>query len=209
MPHFTDGSNEAALNGHVRIAGMRNDLTLGTNGVVNDQHNYRNSIVTTLGKSNLADPAIFGYVPIPSHGGHLAGDLFQQSIIEGDTLHLDRHWAVQAVFSESFLRSASYSAKDAVTGTGDANGVFSPTVSGIWTPTPKLTAYFTYASSVEESDQAPATAINANAFLAPYHDEMFQAGVSYAPLANLLLTADAFRMTRPYATTRSPTTCSR
>ncbi len=202
VPHFTDGSNEASLNGHVTIAGLRNDLTLGTNGVINDQYNFRNSIVSTLGKSNLADPAIFRYVPIPSHGGqYLAGNLFQQSIIEGDTLHVDRHWAVQAVFSEAFLRSNSYSAKDAVTSGGETNGAFSPTVSGIWTPTAKVTAYFTYASSVEESDQAPTTAINANAFLAPYHDEMFQAGIKYVPVANLLLTADAFRMTRPYATT--------
>ncbi len=30
---------------------------------------------------------------------------------------------------------------------------------------------------------------------------MFQAGLKYAPFTNLLLTADAFRMTRPYATT--------
>ncbi len=164
IPHFTDGGNEASLNGHVTISGMRNDLTLGTNGFINDQYNSRNSILTTFGNSNLADPAIFGYVPIPSHGSqYLAGDLFQQSIIDGDTLHFDSHWAIQAVFSESFLRSASYSAKDAVTSTGDANGAFSPTVSGIWTPTSKVTAYFTYASSVEESDQAPTTAINANA----------------------------------------------
>ena len=202
VPHFTDGSNEASLNGKLTIAGMRNDLTLGTNGFINDQYNYRNSIVTTLGESNLANPAIFLYKPIPSNGGqYLAGDVFQQSIIEGDTLHFDHHWAIQAVFSESFLNSASYNAKDAKTTTVSTSGAFSPTVSGIWTPTSNVTAYFTYASSVEESDQAPATAINANAFLAPYHDEMFQAGVKYAPVANLLLTADAFRMTRPYATT--------
>ena len=202
VPHFTDGSNEASLNGKLTIAGMRNDLTLGTNGFINDQYNYRNSIVTTVGKSNLANPAIFLYKPIPSNGGqYLAGDLFQQSIIEGDTLHFDHHWAIQAVFSESFLNSASYNAKDAKTSTGSTSGAFSPTVSGIWTPTSNVTAYFTYASSVEESDQAPTTAINANAFLAPYHDEMFQAGVKYAPVTNLLLTADAFRMTRPYATT--------
>lgn len=202
VPHFTDGSNEASLNGHVTIAGMRNDLTLATNGFINDQYNFRNSIVTTLGRSNLANPAIFRYVAIPSHGSqYLAGDLFQQSIIEGDTLHIDRQWAVQAVFSESFLRSESFSSKDVRTSAGSTNGTFSPTVSGIWTPTAKVTTYFTYASSVEESDQAPTTAINANAFLAPYHDEMFQAGVKYAPFTNLLLTADAFQMTRPYATT--------
>ncbi|MGI4746764.1 MAG: TonB-dependent receptor [Janthinobacterium lividum] len=202
VPHFTDGSNEASLNGHVTIAGMRNNLTLGTNGFINDQYNFRSSIITTLGKSNLGHPAIFRYVAIPSHGSqYLSGDLFQQSIIEGDTLHFDRHWAIQAVFSESFLRSESFSSKDVRTSTGNASGAFSPTVSAIWTPTSKVTAYFSYASSVEESDQAPTTAINANAFLAPYHDEMFQAGVKYAPVTNLLLTVDAFRMTRPYATT--------
>ena len=202
VPHFTDGSNEASLNGHLTIAGFRNDVSLGTNGFINDQYNYRNSIVTTSGKSNLADPAIFPYKPIPNGGSqYLAGVLRQQSIIEGDTFHVDPHWAVQAVFSQSFLRSASYSTKDTRTSGGDASGAFSPTVSGIWTPLSNVTAYFTYASSVEESDQAPATARNANAFLAPYHDEMFQTGVKYAPVANLLLTADAFRMSRPYATT--------
>ncbi len=202
VPHFTDGSNEASLNGHVTIAGMRHDVSLGTNGFINNQYNYRNTLVTNSGNSNLADPAIFPYKPIPNGGSqYLAGVLRQRSVVEGDTFHVDRHWAVQAVFSESFLQSASYSTKDAQTSGSDVNGAFSPTVSGIWTPTTNVTAYFTYASSVEESDQAPATARNASAFLAPYHDEMFQTGVKYAPVTNLLLTADAFRMSRPYATT--------
>ncbi len=202
VPHFTDGSNEVSLTGHPTILGFRNDLSLGTNGFINDQYSYRSSIQVTLGRSNLADPAIFPYVPTPANGGqYLSGVLHQQSIIEGDTLHVDRHWAMQAVFGESFLGSTSYNTKDAVTSTGKANGAFSPTVSLIWTPTARITGHFTYASSVEESDQAPATAINANAFLAPYHDEMFQAGIKYAPVDKLLLTADAFRMTRPYATT--------
>ena len=202
IPHYTDGSNEVSLNGHVKLLGLRNDVSFGTNGFINNQYSYRNSIMTTLGNSNLADPAIFPYVAIPSNGGqYRSGLLRQQSIIEGDTLHFDRHWAIQAVFSESFLRLTSYSTRDVVTSRGDANGAFSPTVSGIWTPTSKVTAYFTYASSVEESDEAPAGSANANSFLAPYHDEMFQAGAKYEPVANLLLTADAFRMSRPYATT--------
>lgn len=202
VPHFTVGSNEASLNGHVRLFGLRNDLTLATSGFINDQYNYRNSIAVTLGRSSLADPVIFPAVARPPTGGqYLAGQLRQQSVIEGDTLHIDPHWAIQAVFSESFLRSQSFNAKDATTSRFSTDGAFSPTVSGIWTPTAKVTAYVTYASSVEQSDQAPANARNASAFLAPYHDEMVQAGVKYAPLSRLLLTADLFRMTRPYATT--------
>ncbi|MBE7210238.1 MAG: TonB-dependent receptor [Gluconacetobacter diazotrophicus] len=202
VPHFTVGSNEASLNGHVRILGLRNDLTLGTSGFINDQYSFRNSIAVTLGRSSLRDPALFGYVPLPNPGGqYLSGDLFQQSIIEGDTLHLDRHWAIQGVFSESFLRSESFSNRDARTSHFATDGAFSPTVSLVWTPISTVTGYFTYASSVEQSDQAPATARNANAFLSPYHDEMFQVGAKYAPLPHLLLTLDAFRMDRPYATT--------
>ncbi|MCQ8242407.1 TonB-dependent receptor [Rhizosaccharibacter radicis] len=202
VPHFTDGSNMASLNGHVRILGLRNDVSLGTSGVINDQYSYRNSIAVTLGKSNLRSPARFGYAKLPDPGGqYLSGDLFQQSIIEGDTLHLDRHWAIQSVFSESFLRSESFNNRDLRTSRFATDGALSPTVSLIWTPTGTVTGYFTYASSVEQSDQAPATARNANSFLSPYHDEMYQLGVKYAPMANLLLTLDAFRMDRPYATT--------
>ncbi|MCQ8280070.1 TonB-dependent receptor plug domain-containing protein [Acetobacteraceae bacterium KSS8] len=204
VPHFTDGSNEASLNGIVRVLGLRNEVTLATNGFINDQYSYRKSIAVTLGKSNLADPAIFPYAGLPDNGGqYQSGELRQQSIIEGDTLHLDQHWAVQTVFSEAFLHSASYDNKDRQTSRFDTAGAFSPTVSGIWTPTAKATFYFTYASSVEQSDQAPSTARNANAFLSPYHDEMFQLGAKYAPVENLLLTADLFRMDRPYATTQS------
>lgn len=202
VPHFTIGSNEASLNGGLSILGLRNDITLATSGFINDQYNYRNSIAVTLGRSSLADPVIFAPVARPRTGGqYLSGQLRQQSIVEGDTLHLDRHWAVQAVFSQSFLRSQSFNAKDATTSRFSTDGAFSPTVSLVWTPTPRLTGYATYASSVEASDQAPSTAKNASAFLAPYRDEMVQAGVKYAPLPHLLLTLDAFRMTRPYATT--------
>nr|WP_321984859.1 TonB-dependent receptor [uncultured Lichenicoccus sp.] len=202
VPHFTEGSNEVSLNGHLTIFGFHNNVTLGTNGFIINLYSYRDSVMVTLGKSSLANAAIFPYVPRPANGGQcLSGVLHQQSMIEGDTLRSDHQGAMQSVFSETFLKSYSYSNEGAVTSTGSANGAFSPTVSLIWTPTSKIVGYFTSASSVEESDQAPATAVNADALLAPHHDEMFQAGFEYAPVENLLLTADAFRMTPPYATT--------
>ena len=205
IPHYTIGSNEGYLHGRVRLLGLANDLTLGTNGFVNGQFSYRNPITTALGAANLANPVVFAYRPVPYNGGfYESGTLFQQSIIEADTLHLTRQVAIQPVFSESFLQSRTFSTRDARTSGDTANGVFSPTVSLIYTPTARLTAYFTYASSVEQGDEAPAGTANVNQFLSPYHDELYEGGVKYAPSPRLLLTMDGFDQTRPFANALAP-----
>jgi iron complex outermembrane receptor protein len=95
IPHYTIGSNEAALNGHVLLLGFENDVSLGTNGFINGQHSNRNSISQTLGTSNLADPEVFSSESVPNTGGqYKSGSLFEQSIITADTLHLNDQWAV-------------------------------------------------------------------------------------------------------------------
>ena len=205
IPHYTIGSNEGFLHGHVRLFGLVNDITLGTTGFDNGQFSYRKSITTPLGKASLADPVVFAYRPVPPDGGfYRSGTLFQQSIIEADTLHLTDTVAIQPVFSESFLQSRTFNTKDVRTSGDSANGVFSPTVSLIYTPTKQLTAYFTYASSVEQGDEAPTGTANVNQFLEPYHDELYEGGVKYAVSPRLLLTLDGFDQTRPFANTLAP-----
>jgi iron complex outermembrane receptor protein len=206
VPHFTVGSNEASLNGHVDVFGMKNDLSFGTNGFVNQEYSYRNSIATTLGNASLTNPLIFPQQPIPNTGGqYQSGYITEQSIIFGDTLHFTDQWAVQAVLSSSFLGTKSYSTAGKVTGQSSRDGVFSPTVSLIYQPVPKLTAYVTYASSIEPGDQAPTGTVNANQFMAPYEDKEYEVGVKYAVSNDLLLTLDGFHMTRPLAETNATT----
>jgi iron complex outermembrane receptor protein len=105
------------------------------------------------------------------------------------------------VVSSSYLHSQSYGKNGNVTSSDAAHGAISPTVSVIYTPTPALTAYATWARSIEQGEQAPAGTANANAFMAPYHDKQYEAGIKYAVSDRLLLTAAAFRMTRPLAET--------
>ena len=206
VPHFTIGSNEAYLDGHVRLFGFDNDVTLGTNGFTNGRYTDRNSIASTLGTSNLASPAVFAYRQTPCNGGQYhSATLTQQSVIEGDTLHLARRLAVQAVLNESFLRSRSYAATGATTGADTRDGVFSPTVSLIVRPTPRLTTYATFSRSIEQGEQGPAGSANVNRFLAPYKDEQYEIGAKYALTPRLLLTLDGFRMTRPYAAVAAAT----
>lgn len=206
VPHFTIVSNEASLNGHVEILGFRNDVTFGTNGFVNGQNNYTSMNTPTLGTSNLANPVVFPENNSITHGPeYKAGELFEQSIIVGDTFHFNKQWAVQAVVNTSFLNSQSWNSGGTLTSSQTANGVVSPTASLIYKPIEPLTFYATYASSVEQSDQAPTstgtlTVTNSGQFLAPYHDEQYEAGVKYALSKDFLITLDGFRMTRPYAT---------
>ena len=202
VPHFTIGSNSAYLNGHVTLGGLLNDVTLGTNGFVNNQYNYRNSIQTTLGTGNLAAPTLLPGKPMPATGGQYeAGELTNQSVIVGDILHLNAQWAIQGVVSASFFNSKSWNNKDVLTTSNSESGVVSPTVSLIYKPTAKLTAYATYANSVEQGEAAAANNANANQFLSPYHDTEYEAGLKYAVNERLLVTVAGFRMTRPLAQT--------
>ena len=92
-----------------------------------------------------------------------------------------------------------------MTSQNDANGVVSPTVSLIYKPSSQLTAYATFAKSVEQGEQAPPGTANVNEFLAPYHDQEYEIGLKYAITPRLLATFALFQMTRPLAETDAVT----
>jgi iron complex outermembrane receptor protein len=206
IPHYTIASNLAQLSGHFDTFGMSNDFSAGTNGFNNAQYTYHNSIATPLGKASLPQPVIFQAPPIPDNGGqYRAGKLVEQSIIVGDTLHLNDQWAVQGVLNTSWLKSHSYTATGATKSADSHNGIVSPTISLIYAPSPLLTTYATWSKSVEQGEAGPAGTVNANEFLAPYHDKQYEVGAKYAVSDGLLVTLDAFRMTRPLAITNAVT----
>ena len=202
VPHFTIASNEAYFSGHVNVGGMLNDVTVGTNGFVNNQYNYRNSIATVLGAATLANPTLLPTKPIPATGGEFeSGKLTNQTIIVGDMLHVSDEWAVQGVLSASFFSSKSFNNKNVQTSSNNESGQPSATVSVIYRPLPQLTTYLSYANSVEQGEAAAANNANANQFLDPYHDTEYEGGLKYQLNDRFLVTFAAFRMTRPLALT--------
>lgn len=206
VPRFTVVSNTASLTGTVSLLGLANDLALGTNGFVNGQYSYRNSIAVALGTGSLANPTLLPSKPTPASGGeYRSGRLFVQSVVVGDTLHVTDGLALAGTLSTSFLNSRSYNAAGAVTSADNRNGVLSPTVSLIGRPNDRLTLYATYANNVEQGESAPAGTANANRILSPYRDTQYEAGVKYQIMPAFLLTAAGFRMTRPLATTSATT----
>ena len=206
IPRFTVASNIASLAGTVSLLGLANDVAIGTNGFINGQHSYRNSIAVTLGTGNLSDPTILPSKPTPATGGeYRSARLFVQSIVVGDTMHFTDALALEGTLSTSFLGSRSYSAGGTVTSADTRNGVLSPTVSLIARPDDRLSLYATYANNVEQGESAPAGTANANQILSPYRDIQYEAGAKYQLTPGFLVTAAGFRMTRPLATTNATT----
>ena len=205
VEHYTILSNTASLNGHVNLGGLVNDVSLATNGFVNGQYSYRNSIAVALGKGNLANPTVLPTKPTPANGGeYKSGQLKVQSLIVGDTLHLSDQWALSGALSIAFLHSRSWSNTGVLTSSDDRNGALSPTVSLTYKPAPAVTLYATYSNSVEQGEAAPAGTANASQFLTPYRDTGYEAGFKYAVTSDFLITVDGFRMTRPLAQTVAP-----
>jgi iron complex outermembrane receptor protein len=65
-------------------------------------------------------------------------------------------------------------------------------------PAADMTAYFTYASSLQAGDLAPGTAANAGVGLPPYRSTEYEVGYKWS-LPGIDLTADLFRIRRPFA----------
>ena len=206
VPRFNITSNSAQLNGHFDTFGLTNDLAIGTNGFSNGQYTYLNSIAVPLGSANISHPVVFPTKPTPDSGGlYRSGSLKQQSIIVGDTLHLNEQWAVQGVLNASYISAKSYGPSGVVNSADQRNAAISPTLSVLYRPTVDLTTYATFSRSLEQGESAPAGTANVNDFLAPYHDKQYEAGAKYAVSDNLLVTFAAFRMTRPLADTNAET----
>ena len=205
VEHYTILSNAASLNGQLNLLGLVNDVSLATNGFINGQYSYRNSIAVSLGKGNLANPAVLPTKPTPANGGeYKSGQLKAQTLIVGDTLHINNQWALSGTLSAAFLHSRSWSNAGVLTSADDHNGVFSPTVSLTFKPVPKATLYATYSNSVEQGEAAPAGTANANQFLKPYRDTGYEVGFKYAVTSDFVITAAGFRMTRPLSQTVAP-----
>ena len=74
----------------------------------------------------------------------------------------------------------------------------SPTASLMFKPAPNMTAYVTYASSLQAGDLAPGTTANAGDSLAPYRSKEYEVGYKVS-LNKIDLTAALFRIERPFA----------
>ena len=204
-PRFGITSDIAYLNGSFKTGEVSHDMTVGTTGyraITNAVSNAATPASVLLGTANISNPQTF---PEPAAGLPDVGNQFrssvgtQQGINVSDTVTLTKEWLIRLGLSQDWIRTKNYNKTGAETSSFSQDGI-SPMPSVIYKPRENMTAYVTYASSLQQGDVAPAGSTNANTGLAPYRSNQWEAGLKLA-LPKLDLSTAVFRLERPFANT--------
>jgi iron complex outermembrane receptor protein len=202
-PRFIMTSDTAYLNGNFSTWGMAHDLTLGTAGYKSQSYavtTAASAASVRLGTANIYNPQIF---PEPAAGppntlaNYNSSNVYQQGLNLNDAIKFGDYWGVRGGVSQDWFHVDNYNAKSVATPEYSSHGV-SPTGSLLFKPLANMTAYFTYASSLQAGDLAPGTAANSGVSLAPYRSKEYEVGYK-VDIAKLNLTAALFRIERPFA----------
>ena len=202
-PRFIMTSDVGYLDGTFDTFGVGHDLTLGTAGYKARSFSVKTPATAAdvlLGKASIADPKIF---PEPPQGppdvllNYDSSNAYQQGLNLGDTLRFGPQWLVRLAASQDWFSTYNFSSKGKEL-PAYANHGISPTASLIFKPAANMSAYFTYASSLQAGDLAPGTAANAGESLAPYSSKEYELGYK-ASLGKIDLAAALFRIERPFA----------
>jgi iron complex outermembrane receptor protein len=202
-PRFKIGSYSSYLNGAFSTGGVGHDLTVGSAGYKSEAYAVTTAATAArvrLGTASIGAPAIF---PEPAAGppntalNFNSSNIYQWGVNVGDTLRLNSRWSVRLGLSQDWFHVDNLNAAGAGLA-GYSNDGLSPTGSLLYKPAANMTAYATYASSLQAGDLAPGTAGNAGAGLAPYRSEQYEIGYKWA-LEHVDLAAAVFRVERPFA----------
>jgi len=113
----------------------------------------------------------------------------------GDTIGWDQ-WSLGVIESESWIKVRNLNKTETTTSRYDDSGISSNATLS-YKPQPNMTAYVSYADSLQQGDIAPAGTINAGEGLAPYRSKQEEVGYK-VELGRLDLVADVFHIRRPY-----------
>ncbi len=202
-PRFVITSNTAYLNGNFATLGIAHDLTIGTAGYRASSFALINTPTPArllLGSASIATPVQYPYPGagvVDTNANFDSSDTYQQGINVGDTLRFNEYWGARAGVSQDWFHVNNFNNKGMRT-TQYSNHGASPTGSLMFNPAGNMTAYFTYASSLQAGDLAPSGTMNAGQNLAPYRSTEYELGYKVT-LAKIDFAAALFRIERPFA----------
>jgi len=208
---------EAILQGQVKTGRVTQDVSIGTSlqrrsvniGLADPAVPADTGVVYTyVGTENIYQPEqVFPPAPPtnpPTPGPVLlAEDTHQYALVVADHIHLP--WRIDLTFGGQYdtLHDHNFSNLNAegtaLTQVNTEKGVWLPQYSVSWRPVKDLLLYGNYSVALSLGLQAPFWAtVNPNAFLSPFFTRQVEAGIKYAPVSRILLTAAVFRMRAPF-----------
>ncbi len=186
------------LNGRINTGSLAHDVSIGINGHERRMMSADTSMPQiTLGVANIENPMSYNepFWWVDSHR-YKASVMDNYAFILGDTITFNKSWSVMLSASYSWLSARNYNVNGVSTGRYNDSGI-SPAGSLIYKPRENITAYITYADSLQQGATAPATAANPNETLAPYRSEQWETGLKVA-LGKINLSGALFRIERPF-----------
>lgn len=203
-PRFGVLSDLGYITGTINKWGLRQEVVIGSEGYKFTQYGYTSPAAASvlLGTASIGAPKIFAP---PAAGLPRNTHIYQSSIVHqqgfnlDDTLTFPKGFLVRLSASQDWIGVDNNATNGSRTGGSNKNGI-SPSASVMYKPSPWMTAYATYASSLQQGDIAPGNAVNANQALAPYRSKEWELGFKTEahPIA---FTTALFRIQRPFANT--------
>lgn len=195
-------SNQIYLNGLFKTGELAHELVLGSNGYQNPSYQAAtasNKKVISSCTGTLDAPCLIAQEPSWSGYGAFSktGKSQYQDLLLGDTLLFNEQWSMQAVLSNSWIKSENYAdpGKDY-----RFDHALSYSTALIYKPRSTMSTYLSYANSVQPGGTAPTGTSNANETLKPYDTTQYEAGYK-AELSHIDFSAAVFRIKRPLAYT--------
>jgi iron complex outermembrane receptor protein len=202
-PRFVITSDTAYLDGKFETLGIAHDLTLGTAGYRASSYSLINTPTAArllLGTATIDSPVQYPYPAagvVNSNANFDSSDTYQQGINAGDSIRFNEYWGVRIGVSQDWFHVDNFNNKGVQISEYANHGV-SPTGSLLFKPASYMTAYATFASSLQAGDLAPGGTANQGESLAPYRSKEYEVGYK-ATLAKIDFTAALFRIQRPFA----------
>ncbi|QDH14401.1 TonB-dependent siderophore receptor [Formicincola oecophyllae] len=196
---FAAWSNFAYLNGKVRTGFVRHELVLGSNGYDLGNYNPLWAQSYTLGTTNISNPKVWGGTRPRMGGRYHSANTQVQALLAGDTIHLGRQVTIMGMFSWSWLSVQNWNRQSRLTSAYRRDGAFSPTVTAEYKPLDDVTAYFNWGRSIQPGQLAPTNSTNQGSVMPPMRSEQYEVGAKWRLNDDLMLRADGFVMSRPYA----------
>ncbi|WP_446743140.1 TonB-dependent receptor domain-containing protein [Silvibacterium acidisoli] len=212
-PRFGVESDLGYITGTYDKWGLRQDIVVASEGYRFNQYGYTAPVAANvlLGTANVDAPKIFAP---PAAGLPKNVNIYQSAVVHqqgfnlGDMIWLPKKFVLRLAASQDWIGADNYTLNTktlvpAWSSGSNKNGI-SPSASLMYKPKSWMTAYATFASSLQQGDIAPSSAnvVNAGQSLAPYRSKEWELGfkTDAHPIA---FTADLYRLQRPFANTVS------